>query len=276
MSVMKMTEAKLKGKSIRDIMEWTPTEKNRFHVVDKKTGEVLKTKFYADKPFFFFHLVNSYEEKEHIVIDVDAYPSSEVMDKMSIDRLRSGDLDQKDPSRIQRYVLPIIRNIKDEVKGENLVKLDYTTATAIRDAETIVLTSQGIGEVGFEGPKINPLKRFEKHRFVYGTGSMLPGYYANALCKIDITSGATKLWKDNESVYPGEPIFIPNPESSEEDAGVLMTTCSDCRTNERDYVIFLNAQTMTELGRAAVKGQIPQSLHGIFLPDSGKPNGIKN
>jgi len=85
---------------------------NRFHIVDKRTGEVLKTKYYSETPFFFFHLVNSYEESEHIVIDVDAYPSHEVMDKMSITRLRAGDLDQKDPSRIQRFVLPIIKNVK--------------------------------------------------------------------------------------------------------------------------------------------------------------------
>jgi len=71
--------------------------------------------------------------------------------------------------------------LQEEVKGENLVKLDYTSAGARRENETILLTSQGIGENGFEGPKINPLKRFEKHRYVYGTGSMLPGYFANAV-----------------------------------------------------------------------------------------------
>ena len=58
-------------------------------------------------------------------------------------------------------------------------------------------------------------------------------------------------------MFPGEPIFIPNPESMEEDAGVLMTTCSDVRNGEKDYVIFLDAKTMTELGRAAVAAQIP-------------------
>lgn len=89
---------------------------NRFHVVDKRTGEVFKTKYYSE-PFFFFHFVNSYEEEDHLIIDVDAYPSHKVMDKMSIERLRAGDLDQKDPSRIQRFVLPIIRNVK--VRDEN-------------------------------------------------------------------------------------------------------------------------------------------------------------
>jgi len=86
------------------------------------------------------------------------------------------------------------------------------------------------------------------------------------LCKIDITSGATTLWKESEFVFPGEPIFVPNPEIGEEDAGVLMTTCSDVRSNTQDFVIFLNAKTMTEIGRARVSSQIPQSLHGIFLP----------
>jgi len=276
MSVMKMTDAKMKGKSIREIMEWTPAEKNRFYIINKTTGEVSKTKYMTEVPFFFFHFVNSYEEDDHIVIDINAFDSNKVVDKMSISRLRSGDLDQVDPSRIQRFVLPLVKNVKDIGKGDNLVKLSYTTATAKRDGDNIVVTSEGIGEPGFEGPIINPSKQFKRHRYVYGSGSMLPGYYANAVCKIDLTTGETKLWRGPEHAFPGEPKFIPNQEAIDEDEGVVMTTVSDIREDGEDYLVFINAKTMEELGRAAVgPAQIPQSLHGIYVPASSAKNGKK-
>jgi carotenoid cleavage dioxygenase-like enzyme len=92
------------------------------------------------------------------------------------------------------------------------------------------------------------------------------------LCKIDIETGITKLWRDNEFIYPGEPKFLPKPDSTEEDDGILMTTCSDRREEGgQDYLVFLDGKTMEEVGRASVAAtSIPQSLHGIFLPDSAK------
>jgi carotenoid cleavage dioxygenase-like enzyme len=276
MSVMKMTDAKLKGKSIKEIMEWTPKENNRFYIINKNTGEVSKVKYMTDTPFFFFHFVNSYEQDGHIVVDVNAFPTNAVVDKMCISRLRSGDLDQTDPSRVQRFVLPIIKDVKDIAKGDNLVKLSNAKATARRDGDVIIITSEGFGEPGFEGPIINPNKQFKPHRYVYGSGSMLPGYYANALCKLDLATGETKLWRDNEHSFPGEPKFIPNQESMDEDDGVLMTTLSDIRENGSDSLVFLSAKTMEELGRAAVgSAQIPQSLHGIYIPHSSIKNGKK-
>jgi len=92
------------------------------------------------------------------------------------------------------------------------------------------------------------------------------------LCKIDIDSGITKLWRDSEHIFPGEPKFIPSPDATEEDDGIVMTTCSDVRDKGQDYLVFINGKTMEEVGRASVAAtSIPQSLHGIFLPDLAKP-----
>lgn len=87
-NLMKLADVKLKNKSIKEILEWTPEEKNRFHIVDKRTGEVFKTKIYSEEPFFFFHIANSYEEGDNIVIDVDAYPDIGVFECMIMEGLR--------------------------------------------------------------------------------------------------------------------------------------------------------------------------------------------
>lgn len=54
-----------------------------------------------------------------------------------------------------------------------------------------------------------------------------------------------------------------------------MAACSNVRSGGKDFVVFVSAKTMTELGRATVTSQIPQSLHGIFLPEVKPKNGVK-
>lgn len=42
------------------------------------------------------------------------------------------------------------------------------------------------------------------------------------LLKVDVVSKTSQEWKE-EGTFPGEPIFVPHPESSQEDQGVLLS-----------------------------------------------------
>ena len=42
------------------------------------------------------------------------------------------------------------------------------------------------------------------------------------LLKIDVETGACHEWKE-EGTFPGEPIFVPQPEACKEDQGVLLS-----------------------------------------------------
>lgn len=42
------------------------------------------------------------------------------------------------------------------------------------------------------------------------------------LLKIDVVSKTSLEWKE-EGTFPGEPIFVPHPEASQEDQGVLLS-----------------------------------------------------
>ena len=66
-----------------------------------------------------------------------------------------------------------------------MVKLSYTSAAARREGDLLILTSEGIGEPGFEGAITNPMKQTQKYKYVFGSGSMLPGYYANAVSRLN-------------------------------------------------------------------------------------------
>ena len=87
------------------------------------------------------------------------------------------------------------------------------------------------------------------------------------VCKLDTQTGNVKLWRENKTTFPGEPLYLPAPKTEEdgEDSGIIMTAVSESRVGEQDYLVFINPKTMEEVARASVPCQIPQALHGVFL-----------
>lgn len=86
--------------------------------MNRKTGKVLNTKYYADA-FVAFHHINAYEEEGHVVFDLITYKDSNLYDMFYIKNMQKGinkfietNKDFSPPS-CQRFVLPI--NI-DKVK----------------------------------------------------------------------------------------------------------------------------------------------------------------
>lgn len=80
--------------------------------MNRKTGKVLSTKYYADA-FVFFHHINAYEEDGHVVFDLITYKDSNLYDMFYIKNMQK-DIDKfietnKDFSAptCQRFVLPI-------------------------------------------------------------------------------------------------------------------------------------------------------------------------
>lgn len=185
-----------------------------FHVVDKSTGRSLKTSFLAES-FFFLHVINSFEDDDHIVIDIISYKDNEILNKFDLSNLRN-----KEPAgspeipSVRRYVIPLI-NFEMVKNDENLVRLSYTDAEArkLSDLE-IILTPDILMEsgklssyeivrdlkifqiasinqtspiylspiiLGFENPSINRNFAHKKYRFVYGGACFEPYEHSNSV-----------------------------------------------------------------------------------------------
>lgn len=61
-SLTKAAKAVVKGSSFKDWLEWKPNEKCKFYVIEKSTGNILKTEYYSSEPFFFLHFINCIED----------------------------------------------------------------------------------------------------------------------------------------------------------------------------------------------------------------------
>lgn len=188
---------------------------------------------------------------------------------MTLSKLRSGAPNEssKPCASAQRFVVPMLSaelELKDVPEKVNLVEVK-SSAVAIRKGSKIVLTPEILTEPGLEFPMINQDLKGRKHVYFWAMGSTGSGYFENSICKVDTKRKNILLWRDGPTNFPGEPTFVPNPKSVEEDDGVIISAVTDVKKNANDFLIFLEAKTMKELGRAEFKSHIPLAIHGLFV-----------
>ena len=182
---------------------------------------------------------------------------------MALDNLRCGKFDNVAHSTGHRYVIPIVE-LRDAPEDINLVAVK-SDATAVRVGSSIVLTPEVVTESGFEYPVINKKYLGKKNSFFYASGTYGESVFKNSITKFDMRRKETLTWKGNENQFPGEPQVIPNPSGKNEDDAVLIAAVSDITPNSNDFIVFIDAKTMAELGRAQFRSSIPVSFHGLFI-----------
>ena len=112
-----------------------------------------------------------------------------------------------------------------------------------------------------ELPQVNWSNFTKKHRYVYGICDSGISTFADSLVKVDLNDHSVKKWSVHGQTA-GEPIFIADPGSTDEDDGVLLSVVLDGIAG-KSYLMVLNAKDMSEIGRANVEGVIGFGFHGI-------------
>lgn len=215
---------------------WHSEEKALFNVIDKKSGQV---DIYEADPFFSFHHVNAYEEEERIIFDAIAYEDATVVTSALFN------LHEKKvlcPSKVEgHYRRYILKDGKAEFKR--------------------------IYQPSVEFPRINPRFDGKRHRYAYVADFEIDpndnqkSLHAKGLIKYDLGEKSQMLWSESNS-YPGEPVFIPNPNGKNEDDGLIVTIAL---SNQQPYLLILEASSFSEIGRAYVEAPIELGLHGQFF-----------
>lgn len=86
------------------------------------------------------------------------------------------------------------------------------------------------------------------------------------LIKVDVLTKTSQTWCE-PNCYPSEPIFVPSPNCSAEDDGVVLAAMVwGGQEVNRVGLLVLCARTWTELGRSEFRtpGPVPKCLHGWF------------
>ncbi|OCT72536.1 beta,beta-carotene 9',10'-oxygenase isoform X2 [Xenopus laevis] len=272
-NILKILTSNLSGASIADSITWDPAYDTVFHVANKHTGELHPFTFHAH-PFGTFHQINAYEDEGCIVFDLCCMKDGKLLSVYKLQNLHKDGqaLDQVYNSAARsfpcRYVLPLTTD-SNTPQDINLIPLGYTTATATKRADGMVwCTPESLYDTtmeeqgGLEFPAINYSKyNTNKYRYFYGCG--FQHLIGSSLLKVDIHSKELKIWQE-EGFYPSEPVFVPCPDSTEEDSGVILSAVVTPHKEKSTFLLILDAKTFTEIGRAEVPVHIPYGFHGIF------------
>jgi beta,beta-carotene 9',10'-dioxygenase len=224
----------LSGKPFIRNYRWRPELGLRFVVIDKKDGRIVVDAHAP--PAFFFHHVNAFEDGGDLVVDMIIYPDAEIVGRLDLDRLRS-----TEPTAVvghlQRY------------------RIDLTTGG---------VTSAALSDTGIEFPQINyEASAGLSYRFVYGAGA-LGADFNDCIVKLDLDTRNAITWHD-DGLYPGEPVFVADPDGYQEDSGLFLSVALDPDA-PCSWLIILDATTLTECARVRTPYPITFGFHGGFFP----------
>lgn len=238
----------LPKKAFIKYFKWKPDLGTRLLVIDRINNNIIGV--YETAPFFAFHTVNAFEKDDSIILDIITYSNDNIIRKSLFDTLlaplsvdavqESSQVSLSEKSKLMRYTI----SLKDKVVNAHRI----------------------IDEV-VELPTIN----YEQYNgrdytFVYAFAQKQAGfpndYVADQLVKVNVKTGTMLTWSE-DNCYPGEPIFVPEPNASQEDQGIVVSVVLDA-TRERSFLLMLNARDFKEIARAMMPHNIPFGIHGKF------------
>ncbi|XP_066152250.1 carotenoid isomerooxygenase isoform X1 [Euwallacea fornicatus] len=253
--------------------KWYGDEYTQISVISRKTG-LLERRFQAET-FFYMHIINQYENSDHVILDVCAYRDPSMLDCMYVETMRNmqnnPDYAKMFRGRPIRFVLPMNPLPQNVSRAENLITLENTKARAKYLASgEIHVQAEMLCNLGCETPRIHYEKYLgKKYRYFYAISSDVDAENPGTIIKVDVETRTCKTWQQ-KNCFPGEPIFVPSPNSQFEDDGIILSVMVwGYEDTNHVGLLILDAHSFQEMGRAEFKtpSPVPKCLHGWFFPN---------
>jgi carotenoid cleavage dioxygenase-like enzyme len=219
------------GGFLFDYMSWEPERGTRVRAIRKDDGELAGE--WTVEPFYGFHHIAGRERDGTIEMDIVGYDDPQILFDLTLERLRSSP--PGGTGRWWRYHL--------QAGGQ--------------------WSRRELAEDGLELPRIDPRRASSELRYVYGVSNSGRGSFTDRVVKLDGDRGVAKVWEEAD-LFPGEPVFVPRPEGSAEDDGVVLTVAYDA-SRDLSALVVLEAETFSERARIEAPLRIPQSFHGELI-----------
>ena len=251
-------------KNLIDAMNYDPKKKNLWLVIDRYNNRGL-VGIYESEPFFAFHPVNAWEQASEttadetdIIADIPTYPNLDTLKRMFYHNMKGTSptslnyVDGKGATckaSLTRFKLPSISNV--------------TTIPTTHPPSKISTLFTAPSANSPELPTFNPSYSTKPTRYIYGVSDRGNSTFLDGLLKFD-TRTQTAIARINHAQSPGEPIFVRNPEGTEEDDGVCLSVVLDGNKG-RSYLCCLDARSFEEVGRAEMEVVVPFGFHGSHV-----------
>ncbi|KAF3929541.1 hypothetical protein ABW19_dt0204624 [Dactylella cylindrospora] len=234
------------------IAPFDPKNKAKFYVIDRSGEKGLVATFEADA-CFAFHSVNAYDEGNDIVLDVPIYANLDILHVLYYNILRSTSPDG--PVKMSIFSTKYTRfRLADIPESPNAT----VKPAAVDFAD----------DINMELPVINPKYISKPHRYCYAVCVRGKATWVDGIVKHDTKTHTDSFWEAHGH-SPSEPIFVADPNGTEEDDGVLLTVVLDGH-HEKSYLLVLNAKDLTEVARADMDTVVSFGFHGTYVGNTQK------
>jgi len=230
----------LTSQSVMGAMHWDASQPTTFVVIDRSLGRICGR--YSAPSFYAFHTINCFEDSGNLILDISTYNDAEIVSQLSMANIDN-----------PNHKLP-----KGQVRRFTLSDVASLENTETRQAHQVELYSGTL-----ELARFNQNFHLKPYRFTYGIAVNDSESAFGAVVKLNVETKETIAWK-KPGMYPGEAIFVPNPEGVDEDDGVLLTVVLNGEADHSELIV-LDATTMQEIGRATVPITVPFGFHGNFF-----------
>lgn len=224
------------------------TDKSTFYVISRQQKRLVAE--YECNPFCAFHYINAFEDsvRDALHIDICRYESADIIDQFYLRNLRTKSAEWFSQVSPVRYTL----------NGPHAAKKSH---------RTIRKSTEGmpLSETRLELPCIAPAYTGRPYRYSYGVShdKTHDDILANSLVKLDWETGRQIFWHLPRCCV-GEPTFVPNPNGTSEDDGVLLVMVVDA-ARHTSFLVILDGKTLKELCRAETPQTVPHGFHGMFM-----------
>jgi carotenoid cleavage dioxygenase-like enzyme len=219
--------------------KWDDSAPCRFGVMPR-TGTDADVKWFDVPSCFVFHIMNSFDQGDEVVVDAARY------DQLWV----TGSHDFFHPARLSRFSM----NMK-------------TGKTSVEE----------VYERAMEFPQVNREYWTRPYRYGYSVvvdeKNDAPERIENAaggLRKYDLQTGEIDSYEPGPALTPGEAVFIPGAESGGgEDEGYLASFVYDKNTDTSAFCLFDATRVSAgPIARIPLPVRVPVGFHGVWVPDS--------
>lgn len=237
------------------------------------TSMKLPLQIYKLPSFFSMHCINAFqksiqideEEITKVVVDLITYKDATFVSSSDtygqLDLMRNFNLRQKSESynivpKTSRIVIHIPNQMEKVIKfGKFFPNIENKVNAC---------TMQEIESRPFEMPNINSKFKGRDYQFVYGVTTK-DMYQSWGITKTNLRDASQSMkWNAPKNHFPNEPIFIEFSNTVKEDDGILVIVVLDAEQN-RSYISYIDARSMTEIGKSYLPGIVPFDVHGKWL-----------
>jgi 9-cis-epoxycarotenoid dioxygenase len=206
---------------------------SRFGVLSKNALDASEMIWIDAPDCFCFHLWNAWEEPETdevVVIGSCMTPADSIFNEC------------------------------DESLQSTLTEIRLNLKTGKSTRKAIIKESE---QVNLEAGMVNKNKLGRKTQFAF-LALAEPWPKVSGFAKVDLFSGEVKKYIYGENRFGGEPLFLPNSDSENEDDGYILTFVHDEKEWKSELQI-VNAVNLKLEASIQLPSRVPYGFHGTFI-----------